>query len=77
MGPDRWIPTQMMLWSVVATCQFWLSGRRSFLVCRALLGIIQGGFIPDVSCPQIPTYLQWLMRTFIDHPLSILFLQTS
>ncbi|SPO03593.1 related to MFS transporter [Cephalotrichum gorgonifer] len=48
VGPDRWIPVLMVSWSIVAIAQFWLSGRTSFLVCRSLIGLLQGGFIPDL-----------------------------
>ena len=47
LGPDRWIPIQMVSWSIVASMQAFLTGRTSFFVCRALLGLIEGGFIPD------------------------------
>ncbi|KAN0102897.1 MFS general substrate transporter [Hyaloscypha variabilis] len=48
IGPDIWIPTQMVVWSIVGAAQYGLKGRTSFLVCRALLGMLQGGFIPEI-----------------------------
>ncbi|KAI7687651.1 MFS general substrate transporter, partial [Hortaea werneckii] len=47
IGPDNWIPIQMVSWSLVASMQAFLSGKTSFWACRALLGLIEGGFIPD------------------------------
>ncbi|KAG5370985.1 putative transporter [Yarrowia sp. E02] len=48
LGPDRWIPLQICMWSIVAMSQGALSGRTSFFVTRSLIGLIEGGFIPDL-----------------------------
>ncbi|KAI9659103.1 MAG: hypothetical protein M1821_002063 [Bathelium mastoideum] len=38
----------MTLWSIVASAQVGLRGKSSFYACRSLLGILEGGFIPDL-----------------------------
>ncbi|KAK4451262.1 major facilitator superfamily domain-containing protein [Podospora aff. communis PSN243] len=48
LGPDRWIPIQMVLWSIVAASQFGMESRARYMVSRVLLGGLQGGFIPTV-----------------------------
>jgi MFS family permease len=48
LGPDNWIPVQMVSWSIVACFQSKITGRSTFYLTRALLGLIEGGFIPDV-----------------------------
>lgn len=67
IGPDNWIPIQMVSWSLVASMQAFLSGEASFYVTRALLGAIEGGFIPDTilylsywyTGKELPARLSW------------------
>ncbi|RDW63616.1 allantoate permease-2 [Coleophoma cylindrospora] len=48
LGPDRWIPMQILFWSIVAMSQSAIQNKTGFLITRALLGILEGGFIPDI-----------------------------
>jgi hypothetical protein len=42
LGPDRWIPIQMVAWSCIASMQAFMGGRTSFFIFRALLGVMEG-----------------------------------
>ncbi|PWN46368.1 major facilitator superfamily transporter [Ceraceosorus guamensis] len=76
LGADRWIPFIMIAWSIVSGAQFFLSGRTSFLVTRCLLGLLQGGFIPEAvlyltyffKTAELPLRLAifWAMRRVAD-----------
>lgn len=67
IGPDRWIPIQMVSWSLIASCQSLITGRKSYFLCRALIGMVEGGFIPDnvlylsyfYTSKELPKRLSW------------------
>lgn len=47
LGPDRWIPVQIILWSLASGGQFFMHNRAGFFACRFFIGFFMGGFIPD------------------------------
>ncbi|CCH41311.1 putative transporter [Wickerhamomyces ciferrii] len=63
LGPDVWLPVQMILWSIVAIAQAGLTGRTSFFITRALIAALEGGFIPDI--------VLWLSYFFTSEELSV------
>ncbi|KAI8244005.1 putative transporter [Colletotrichum sp. SAR 10_96] len=47
VGTDRWIPTQIILWSIASGGQFFMTNRATFFACRFFIGLAMGGYIPD------------------------------
>jgi hypothetical protein len=41
IGPDRWIPTLITLWSLVGMSQASLSGKNGFFITRAFMGVLE------------------------------------
>lgn len=76
LGPDTWLPLQMVAWSFIASLQSTLTGRWSFWITRALIGICEGGFIPTVvlylsyfyNSAELPIRLSyfWLTKELSD-----------
>ena len=48
LGADVWLPIQLILWSTVTFAQYWLNGKTTFYITRSLIGLLEGGFIPDM-----------------------------
>ncbi|SPJ75595.1 related to permease [Fusarium torulosum] len=48
LGADRWIPFLICCWSLVAGSQAALHSRSAYFAIKALLGLLMGGFIPDI-----------------------------
>lgn len=48
LGPDIFVPIQIVSWSIVAISQGALQGRTGFFITRALIGALEGGFIADL-----------------------------
>ncbi|GAB1209942.1 hypothetical protein APSETT445_008730 [Aspergillus pseudonomiae] len=46
LGPDKWIPAQVLAFGTIATFQIFLRNRTGFLVVRSLLGLAEAGYIP-------------------------------
>ncbi|KAI1874968.1 uncharacterized protein JN550_002397 [Neoarthrinium moseri] len=67
LGADVWIPFLMVAWSIVAGSQAFLSNRAGFYAIKALLGLLMGGFIPDIvlwltyfyKSNELPIRLSW------------------
>lgn len=48
VGPFRYTPAVIVLWGGLCMCQAGMNARWNFWLLRSLLGIAQGGFIPEM-----------------------------
>ncbi|EAA29294.1 MFS general substrate transporter [Neurospora crassa] len=48
LGADRFVPMQIVSWSILSGAQVWITKRAHFYVIKALMGFAMGGFIPEI-----------------------------
>lgn len=71
LGPDVFIPWQIIGFSLVAAFQFFMSNKAGFLVCRVLIGWLEGSLIADLviwlsyfyTSTELPIRLSWFWTT--------------
>ncbi|SCU95707.1 LAFA_0G01772g1_1 [Lachancea sp. 'fantastica'] len=71
IGPDRFIPFQMVLWSIVSIAQAGVNNKAGFFATRFFLGLLEGGFIADLvlwlsyfyTSRELPLRLSWFWTT--------------
>lgn len=71
VGPDRFIPLQIICFSIVSFSQFWLVDKAGFLITRVLIGFIEGSLIADLvvwlsyfyKSKELPIRLSWFWTT--------------
>lgn len=56
IGPFRYTPAVIVLWGGLCMVQSAMNSRWNFFLLRALLGIAQGGFIPEMVSVPSPKY---------------------
>lgn len=67
LGADRWIPFLIVAWSTVSASQAAISNKAQYYTIKALLGLLMGGFIPDIvlwltyyyKSTELPNRLAW------------------
>jgi MFS family permease len=67
VGPYRYTPAMIILWGALCSAQAAINSRASFWTFRALLGFVQGGFIPEMVLylsyfykgNELPIRLSW------------------
>ncbi|KAK6457900.1 allantoate permease [Scheffersomyces xylosifermentans] len=71
IGVDRFIPFQMITWSIIASMQCFLTGKYSFFLARALTAFLESGLIAELvlflstyyKSRELPIRLSWLWVT--------------
>ncbi|PLB47483.1 vitamin H transporter [Aspergillus steynii IBT 23096] len=69
IGPEKWMPTQVLLFGIIAIFQVFLKNRTGFLVIRALLGLTEAGYIPG----SVYTLSTWYVGPELAKRVAILF----